>query len=144
MTGDGDVAEDAVAEAIARAWREIKRGRQFENLAGWIRVVALNHARRTFRRRAVEQRARERVARETRSVAPPGESADGDLRAVLAELSEREREVAVLRWLLHVPVTEIAHDLAISPATVDNYLRRARAKLRGALTRPVTREGQFL
>jgi len=52
MTGDREVAAEAVAEAIARAWEQVRRGHEIENLEAWIRTVALNCARRTFRRRA--------------------------------------------------------------------------------------------
>ena len=46
VTGDADVARDAVDEALARAWEQLKRGRVIDLLEAWVRTVALNVARR--------------------------------------------------------------------------------------------------
>jgi RNA polymerase sigma-70 factor (ECF subfamily) len=134
ITGDREVAAEAVAEAMARAWEQIRRGREIENLESWVRTVALNCARRTFRRRASERRASERIANDSHAAAQGSEPSDLDhVQVVLAGLSERERNVAVMRYIFGLSVPEIASELDLSTGTVENYLHRAKQKLRRAL-----------
>jgi RNA polymerase sigma-70 factor, ECF subfamily len=71
VTGDRDVARDAVDEACARAWEQVRRGKQIDSIAAWVRVVALNVARGRFRRATTERRARERLAHMLPTAAPP-------------------------------------------------------------------------
>src|SRR5689334_14083714 len=54
IVGDREVAADAANEALARAWRRMRRGEEIESMAGWVRVVALNVARDQFRKRKRE------------------------------------------------------------------------------------------
>jgi RNA polymerase sigma-70 factor (ECF subfamily) len=93
VTGDRDVATDAVDEACARAWERVRRGTEITSLVAWVRVVALNIARGRFRRRATERRARERLL----ALTPPASTADAeaalDTRRALAVLPRRQREV---------------------------------------------------
>jgi RNA polymerase sigma-70 factor (ECF subfamily) len=62
VTGDQDLAQDAVDEACARAVERLGRGHEIEVLGAWIRVVARNVARGRLRRLKVELRARPRLA----------------------------------------------------------------------------------
>ncbi len=134
ITGDRDVAAEAVAEAMARGWEQVRRGREIENLEGWVRTVALNCARRTYRRRASERRASERIANDTHVSQQVGEASDLDhVQLVLEGLSERERSVAVMRYIFGLSVPEIASDLDLSIGTVENYLHRAKQKLKRGL-----------
>jgi len=134
MTGDREVAAEAVAEAIARAWEQVRRGHEIENLEAWIRTVALNCARRTFRRRASERRAHERVVGEHHVASQAGDAADFDhVQKVLECLPRRERDVAVMRYIFGLQVAEIANELGLSPGTVENYLHHAKQKLARAL-----------
>jgi DNA-directed RNA polymerase specialized sigma24 family protein len=61
VVGDRDVAEDAVQEALERAMRRRHRADALRGPAAWITVVALNVARRRFRRAATARRAIERL-----------------------------------------------------------------------------------
>jgi RNA polymerase sigma-70 factor (ECF subfamily) len=129
VTGDRELATDAVAEAIARAWEHLRRGAEIESLAAWTRTVALNVARGTFRKRAVERRARHRL--EVNDIEPdPAVSSDGAyVRQLLSLLPRRQREVVVLRYFLDLDTQEIGRELGIVPATVRILLRRARITL---------------
>jgi RNA polymerase sigma-70 factor, ECF subfamily len=130
--GDHDIARDAVDEALARA---LERGRRdtIEQLAPWVRVVALNVARSQFRRRAAERRANERLM--ARALAP--ENADAsvalDVARAMSKLSRRQREVMVLHYFLDLPVREIARDLRLAEGTVKAFLHRGRAMLAAEL-----------
>jgi RNA polymerase sigma factor (sigma-70 family) len=130
--GSYPAAEDAVQEALVRAWIRSERGDRFGSLAAWVTAVALNHTRSAWRRSAAERRARARLAERGTAAAPPGEDHVEVTRA-LAALPRREREVAVLRYLLAFDTGETAEALAISEGTVKSSLSRARAHLAEAL-----------
>jgi RNA polymerase sigma-70 factor (ECF subfamily) len=134
VTGSRDEARDAVDEALARAWAQVRRGRGPDSLGAWVRVVALNLARGRFRHRAVEERARARLAGvgEDRDHAALG-ALNVDARRALAALPRRQREVTVLFYFLDLPVAEIARELKVDEGTVKNALHRARAALRVTL-----------
>jgi RNA polymerase sigma-70 factor (ECF subfamily) len=57
LTGSRAEAEDAVDEALARAWTRLQRGDEIEALGAWVRVVALprrgGRARHAHRHRAL-------------------------------------------------------------------------------------------
>jgi RNA polymerase sigma factor (sigma-70 family) len=129
--GSYPAAEDAVQEALVRAWIRSERGDRFGSLAAWVAAVALNHTRSAWRQSAAERRARDRLSH-GRFAAPPGEDHVEVARA-LAALPRREREVAVLRYLLAFDTGETAEALAISEGTVKSSLSRARTHLAEAL-----------
>jgi RNA polymerase sigma factor (sigma-70 family) len=134
VCGSAAVAEDAVQEALARAWEQYARGRDIERLGAWITTVALNLVRSQFRRWRVERDARPRLVHrpETRDEA----TVSADVHAVrqaLARLPRRQREVTVLRYYRGLDVTEIAAWLGIADGTVKALLFRARQTLADAL-----------
>jgi RNA polymerase sigma-70 factor (ECF subfamily) len=134
ITADREVAAEAVAEAMARAWEQMRRGREIENLESWVRTVALNCARRTYRRQASERRASERIANDTHAAAQRSDASELDhVQVAPAGLSERERSVAVMRYIFGLAIPEIASELDLSTGTVENYLHRAKAKLKRGL-----------
>jgi DNA-directed RNA polymerase specialized sigma24 family protein len=61
VVGDRDIAEDAVQEALERAMRRRHRETALRDPAAWITVVALNVARRRFRRAATEPEPLEEI-----------------------------------------------------------------------------------
>src|SRR5438876_4446338 len=61
VSGSKAAAEDAVQEALARAWERSSRGQSIENLAAWVTTVSLNLARSGLRRIRAERRARARL-----------------------------------------------------------------------------------
>ena len=125
VTGSRAAAEDAVHEAVARAW---ERGDRIERLDRWVLTVALNLARNRWRklRREIGGRAVDRS-----EPAADGESVD--LRRALRDLPDRQREVVVLYYLLDLPVAEVAELLGLSAGGVKHALFRARRSLAGAL-----------
>src|SRR3989442_283397 len=63
LLADGEaLAEEAVQEALVRAWERSQRGEQIESLTAWVAAVAANILRSGVRRRIVERRARRRLA----------------------------------------------------------------------------------
>ena len=130
MTGDRDLARDSVDEAVARAWEQVGRGRTIDNLAAWIRTVALNVVRGRFRRRTTERNAQGLVAiAPARDGDQESRTAALDVHRALATLPERQREVTVLFYFLDLPVGEIARELEVTEGTVKTSLHRARSAL---------------
>ena len=135
-TGSEARAEDSVQEAFARAWERSRRGHTFDHLAGWVVTVALNHARSGHRRHRTEERA---LARVTDTPLAPGCDATGetDLRLVVRDamddLAPRQRDAAILYYLLDIDVVTTARLLEVSEGTVKSALSRARAHLATAL-----------
>jgi RNA polymerase sigma-70 factor (ECF subfamily) len=131
FTGDRDAAIEAVADAMAKAWERISRGEEIDNLGAWMRVSAFNAARGTFRRRSRERDAMRRLIAATATPMPDPAPEAMDVRELLAQLSQRQREVVVMHYFLELDVAEIAHELRLSQGTVRNFLQRARSKLLG-------------
>ena len=131
VTGDAASAEDAVQEAIVRAWERTERGEQIAALDRWVAAVALNLSRSRLRRLRVERLARPKLV-----AAPPAQPSGDrvDIARALAELPRRQREVAVLRYVLDLGTEEIAKQMRTSEGTVKSQLFKARAHLADALS----------
>lgn len=132
-TGSTAAAEDAVQEAVVRAWERSERGERIERLEPWITSVALNLSRSGFRRLVAERRARHRLAPGRGAMPEP--SADRvDLQRALGALPRRQREAVVLRSFLGCSVHEIVAAMGTSEGTVKSQLSKARAHLAAALS----------
>jgi RNA polymerase sigma-70 factor (ECF subfamily) len=140
VCGSRAVAEDAVEEALARAWERSERGERIENLPAWVAKVALNDVRSGFRRLLVERRVRARLveADPTPRVAQTDEAID--LSRALERLPQRQREATVLRYYLDMDVRQVAAALGIKEGTAKTTLHRARSALATALGESVVDE----
>ncbi|MGH2572717.1 MAG: RNA polymerase sigma factor [Actinomycetota bacterium] len=138
MCGSRAAAEDAVQEALARAWERSNRGELIRSLKAWVARVAINLVRSGFRRARAERRARERLGRQVAGAASEASPLGGhdevaDLRRALAILPRRQREATVLRYYLDMDVKEIADVLGVTEGTAKTTLFRARHALADAL-----------
>ena len=133
IAGNRAAAEDAVQEALARAWERSDRGEQIDSLAAWVTKVAMNLSKSRLRRGRVESRARVRMgAGEPMSVG--GATEYGlDLERALSALPRRQREVVVLHYYLGFDVKEVARSLGVTQGTVKTSLFRARQSIAAAL-----------
>jgi RNA polymerase sigma-70 factor (ECF subfamily) len=131
VCGSFPAAEDAVQEALLRAWTRSSRGERIERLGAWVVTVALNLSRSGLRRRIAERRARERIGSAPAQLGPSVDAVDVD--RALASLPRRQREVAVLRYLLDLDTKEVATVLGVSEGTVKNSLSKARTALAATL-----------
>jgi RNA polymerase sigma-70 factor (ECF subfamily) len=127
-SGSYPAAEDAVQEALVRAWIRSERGERLESLPAWVAAVALNQTRSGWRRTMAERRARHRMPQRDAVQTSPSEDHLEVARA-LSALPRRQREVAVLRYLLEMNTAEVAAVLRIGEGTVKSSLARARAHL---------------
>lgn len=134
LGGSRALAEDAVQEALARAWERSERGEHIESLRAWVSVVATNLLRSAFRRLLVEARATGRL--KDRLGHPTGSSASDDrldvVRAI-RRLPDRQRQVVVLHYFADLPVEDIAPAVGATPGAVKGLLHRARRGLAEAL-----------
>lgn len=126
VTKSVPAAEDAVAEAFARAWERERKGQAFDHLAGWVVTVALNLARSRWRKVGRERPLPERS--ETAARAAESELSL-DVRAAVAELPRRQREAVVLHYLMDLDVATTASLLGVAEGTVKAALHRARQTL---------------
>ncbi|HET9724532.1 MAG TPA: sigma-70 family RNA polymerase sigma factor, partial [Actinomycetota bacterium] len=140
--GSRAAAEDAVQEALARAWERSLQGYEIRDLEAWVRTVAVNLSRSWLRRRLAERRAGERLRAATRlgGLAPEPSRDRLDVLDALARLPRRQREATVLRYYLDLDVAQIADALGVHEGTVKTTLHRARRALAGLLDEPISRE----
>ncbi|MBA3737146.1 MAG: sigma-70 family RNA polymerase sigma factor [Actinobacteria bacterium] len=131
-SGSYSAAEDAVQEALVRAWMRSERGEHVESLPSWAASVALNLTRSGWRRAMAERRARRRLPGGSFATHPQTDE-EMDVARALEAPPRRQREVAVLRYVLEMSTAEVAAALGITEGTVKSSLSRARAHLVEAL-----------
>jgi RNA polymerase sigma factor (sigma-70 family) len=129
--GSRAAAEDAVHEALARAW---ERG-GIERLDRWVLTVAMNLTRSRWRKLGRETPLHELPMR-----AVEDSVEDIDVLNELRRLPRSQREVAALYYLLDLPVAEIAQLTGLSEGGAKHALFRARRTLAATLTPDVAEE----
>jgi RNA polymerase sigma-70 factor (ECF subfamily) len=123
VTGDRELALEAVQEGFADALRKADRWRGTGSLEAWVWSCVLNRARK----------ARPRIVPDAPDKAPGAAETDPDLRLRLAALPERQRLVVFLRYFADLGYAEIAETLGIEVGTVSATLHAAHAALRAQL-----------
>jgi RNA polymerase sigma-70 factor (ECF subfamily) len=136
FSGTMEGAEDAVQEALARAFEQSRKGRHIDALEAWVVTTAFNHVRSRFRRAA---RGRERGDGADRAFpSDPDAEALGsqllDLRAAVRSLPTRQREAVVMHYYLDQSISSVGDTLGIGESAVKNALHKARGTLLAALT----------
>jgi RNA polymerase sigma-70 factor, ECF subfamily len=128
ITGNPQEAQDAVQEALFRAWLRWSRISRYQDPEGWIRRVAINVATSRWRR--------------IRRIVPlPTESESRDdpridlipevlaLLGTMAQVPRRERQALVLFYLADLSVQEVADSMSIRMGTAKALLSRGRQHL---------------
>jgi len=121
--GRDDIAEEATAEAFARA---IANARGIRDPLAWIYRTAFRLAREELRRE------RRRLP-EDRDVPVGLPALTGEVISALRRLSPNQRTAIVMRYEADLTVDEIARRMGMQPATVRVHLFRGRARLRELL-----------
>lgn len=125
--GRSDVAEEAVAEAFARA---IAQGDELRDPLAWIYRVAFRVAIDDLRREGREARRAPASTAADPTATPP--ELLGLLDA-LQRLSPNQRAAIVLHHVLGLETGEVAHRMGIAAPTVRVHLHRGRRRLRELL-----------
>ena len=120
--GRRDIAEEAMAEAFARA---LARSGTIRDPIAWIYRTAFRLANEELR---AERRRGSAPAEEG---LPPPEL--GGLIEALRQLSPNQRAAIVLRHVLDLDVPEVAHRMGTAISTVRVHIHRGRKKLRELL-----------
>jgi RNA polymerase sigma-70 factor, ECF subfamily len=121
--GRRDIAEEAVAEAFARA---LQHAPGIRDPIAWIYRTAFRIARDELKRETRRGVADDEVS---------GEDAagTGELLRALRQLSPNQRAAIVLRYEADLPIDEVARRMGIAAPTVRVHLHRGRARLRELL-----------
>jgi RNA polymerase sigma-70 factor (ECF subfamily) len=130
----GPDREDAVQEALSRAWRKRHSCRQPEAPDAWVAQIARREALRLAARRRplVELDA---VEHETRDAAdgPEADVSTLDLRRALRVLPAEDRRLIGLRYVADLTQPQVAQALDLPEGTAKIRLHRVRKRLRDLL-----------
>lgn len=138
-------SEDLAQDVLLELWKGRARLDASASVAGYLCRSVRNRALNELRHQRVVQITAPKLA--TSELAPPADHAvveqeqDAAVRAALAELPERCREVFELSRFDQLSHAEIAEVMGITSKTVEAHLARALRALRAALAPwlPVTR-----
>jgi RNA polymerase sigma-70 factor (ECF subfamily) len=137
ITRDPQLAEDALQDALLRAWRKRRQFQHGARLETWIHRIAVNSALELLRK----QRPQAFGAMDNEIADPSGsvEQAEFDrqlnaqLGAAIEHLTDFERACFVLKHLEQWQLKEIAAEVDKSVGAVKQALFRAVHKLRGRM-----------
>ena len=136
LLNDRAVAEEVVQQACEAVWRRRPEVTSQVQLAAYLRTSVVNGSRSIGRRRSTATRYLALIRAERDAAVTPADTAllqDEDRREVreaLARLSDRQREVLVLRYWARLSEADIARTLGITTGTVKSTAHRALAALR--------------
>ena len=132
---DPSRAEDAVQEALLRAWRDLPSLRHPEQFGAWLRRLVVNAAHDEGRRLGRRRGEVELAPHHDRSAADElGVLFDRDeVTRAFRRLRTEERTVIALRFYLDLATAEAAATLGIREVTYRSKLHRALRRLRAAL-----------
>jgi RNA polymerase sigma-70 factor, ECF subfamily len=133
ITGDRELACDAVQDAFARAVRSRAGFRSEGSLNGWIWRIVINTTRsQTRARRPTSPLARDPSTSDNGHT----DAATERVRSALAQLPERQRLILFLHYYADLDYATIAEAIDITTGTVGATLNTARANLRRRLEEP--------
>lgn len=134
LVHDQAAAEDVVQDAFVAMHGRWSRLRDPDKALAYLRQAVVNRSRSALRHRVVVERHARSSAGEATVEGPSVGGARRDaVRAALLQLSERQREVLVLRHYLDWSEAQIAEALGISPGSVKAHAHRGSAALRELL-----------
>jgi RNA polymerase sigma-70 factor (ECF subfamily) len=124
MIGNRSEAEDAVAEAYARAWQRWSTVRDCDSPEAWVRRVASRITVSSWRKAVNRLRAhhRDTLTQETDGLSPDHVA----LVAALKRIPADQRRVIVLHHLVGLSVAEISAEVGAPSGTVKARLARGR------------------
>jgi RNA polymerase sigma-70 factor (ECF subfamily) len=138
VLGSRQDAEDAVQDALVRAWLALPRFRGDARFSTWLYRICLNAAH------DVRGRARIQVAEEVVEAADPRDrfaehELSGDLQRALNALHEDFRDAVVLADVLGCTYAEVAELTGVPEGTVKSRVFRGRSELARLLGTTVER-----
>jgi RNA polymerase sigma-70 factor (ECF subfamily) len=138
---NADVAQDVMQETFLRLWKQWQQGEEILSPRAWLLRVARNlaedHAKSAFRRNGTQP---PQLMNGVRSHDPAPleclerEETFAQLRGVMEQLSDADREILTLRYALDYDAKEIGDLLGVNATAVHMRLSRARQRLAERLT----------
>lgn len=122
--------EDATTDAFVKAFERWDHVSAMASPTGWVTRVAINKARRSFRRAS---RLGELLNAERINAVFSDSYPDTELVSALAELSYKQRRALVLHHVEGFTQAEVARDLDVTAGTASATLFQARKRLRTEL-----------
>jgi RNA polymerase sigma-70 factor, ECF subfamily len=127
-----DVTQDAMLTMLTSLHTYTPRADA--RFASWVMTIAVNTARRRFRRRRPELTPTGELPEIPVEGVDPAETIDRARRGrallvALAELPERERTIVSLRYGAELNASEIGAAVGLDPAAIRKILERARTRL---------------
>jgi RNA polymerase sigma-70 factor, ECF subfamily len=128
-------AEDAVQDALVKAWKSRWRVRDPEKFPAWLCMIARHRARDVFRRRRPVSSNLEGHALScpTNPSTDATIELDRQLHSALASLPELQREALSLRYFEEMDYATIENRLGLSNGSLRGILGRALATMRKQL-----------
>jgi RNA polymerase sigma-70 factor (ECF subfamily) len=148
MLRSDEDAEDATQDAMLTVLTSLHKytPRAEVRFAAWLMTIAVNTARRRFRRRRPELTVTGELPETPDDGADPAEVLDRARRRralliALAELPERERVLVSLRYGAELNAREIGTAVGMEPAAIRKILERARTRLGARIEALLSPEG---
>lgn len=136
LTGDRRQAEDLVQDVYLSLVRHASDGKVECIGVGWL----ITSTRNRFLNVLSAQRSGEGRLRLVDVPPQQQEPSADETEALLAPLPERERTAVVLRYVLDLPVADVADRLGLSRRATESLLVRARARMRLHVDRSEVRD----
>lgn len=118
-------AEDAVSEAVVKAFERLNSLRDPEKFKPWIMQIVANEARKLY-----GKKKRVDLVEDASEMKLYHEDTKNELWDIVVRLDEKSRAVVILFYYEQLSLKEIGGVLDISEGTVKSRLFRAKEKLR--------------
>jgi RNA polymerase sigma-70 factor (ECF subfamily) len=125
-------AEDAVQDALVKAWKSRWRVRDPEKFPAWLCMIARHRARDVFRKRRTVPLAHETIEISEKETTDTT-AVDQQLHSALAALPEIHRSALMLRYFEEMDYQSIEKLLGLSNGALRGILGRALASMRKQL-----------
>jgi RNA polymerase sigma-70 factor (ECF subfamily) len=137
MLGDPELAEDAVQEALVRAWRDLPTLRHADAWGSWLHRIVVRACLTEARRRGATRAVPVDAVTPALVPATPDETLAvqrrEELHRAFAALSVEQRTVVILHHYLDLPLHEIGETLGLPVGTVKSRLHYALQTMRATL-----------
>lgn len=142
LCGDHHQAEDIVADAFTKVWKQWRRG-NVDNVRAYLRRAVVNETNSKLRRRYLERREAEKRSGDDRGVRLIDDHAaeQDQVWQALSRLPERQRTAVVLRYYQDLSEADTAEVMDCSVGTVKSQTSRGLDRLRVLLGSGADAEG---
>ncbi len=132
LVGDAAAAEDLTQEVFTKVFLNLKSFEERSAFSSWLYRIAYNHCLNYLDKRKREAAGISAYAeeQEMRRQEPSPEKFSESMQQVLNQLSEEQRSILILKYVLELELTEIAQVLELTVGAVKMRLLRAREEFR--------------